>query len=100
MTSHAPLPRIVAGSTGIVTGVTTHVSKWDRPPEPKDWRYFVGGAGKVLIALGLLMFGFVAYQLWGTGIETARAQNRLESNFEERLAELPRPPDSILPATS
>jgi sortase A len=32
------------------------------------------------------MFGFVAYQLWGTGIETARAQRALESNFEEQLA--------------
>ena len=62
------------------------VSRWDRPPEPKDWRYFVGNLGKVLIATGLLMFGFVAYQLWGTGIETARAQNSLESKFEERLA--------------
>ena len=32
------------------------------------------------------MFGFVAYQLWGTGIETARAQNALESEFEDLLA--------------
>ena len=62
------------------------VSKWDRPPDPKDWRYFVGTLGKVLIATGVLMFGFVAYQLWGTGIETARAQNRLETAFEEAIA--------------
>jgi sortase A len=34
------------------------------------------------------MFGFVAYQLWGTGIEYARAQDRLENDFEELLAEL------------
>jgi sortase A len=32
------------------------------------------------------MFGFVAYQLWGTGIETARAQSALESQFEDLLA--------------
>jgi sortase A len=63
------------------------VSKWDRPPEPHDWRYYVGGLGKILITTGLLMFGFVAYQLWGTGIETARAQNKLENQFEELLAE-------------
>jgi sortase A len=62
------------------------VSKWDRPPEPKDWRYFVGTLGKILIATGILMFGFVAYQLWGTGIETARAQNALEDKFEEAIA--------------
>ena len=43
----------------------------------------------MLIATGLLMFGFVAYQLWGTGIETARAQNQLESEFDAQLAEAP-----------
>ena len=63
------------------------VSKWDRPPEPHDWRYFVGGLGKILITTGLLMFGFVAYQLWGTGIETARAQNKLENEFEQYIAD-------------
>lgn len=63
------------------------ISKFDRPPPPHDWRWWVGGLGKVLIATGLLMFGFVAYQLWGTGIETARAQNSLENQFEELLAD-------------
>src|SRR5687768_2937038 len=57
---------------------------WDRRKPPKDWRYWVGGLGRVLIVLGLLMFAFVAYQLWGTGIEQARAQNRLESELAER----------------
>ena len=52
----------------------------------RDWRWFVGGAGKVLIALGVLMFGFVGYQLWGTGIETELAQRRLEDDFDEMLA--------------
>lgn len=69
--------------------------KFDRPPPPRDWRWWVGGVGKTLIAAGLLMFGFVAYQLWGTAIETARAQNALESEFEELLAAAPvdRTPD-------
>lgn len=35
----------------------------------------------MLIATGLLMFGFVAYQLWGTGLEYAQAQTRLEDDF-------------------
>lgn len=35
------------------------------------------------------MFGFVAYQLWGTGIENARAQSKLENDFEELLAAAP-----------
>ena len=74
-------------ATPEATGVPPkRVSKWDRPPEPHDWRFFVGGLGKILIAIGLLMFGFVAYQLWGTGIETARAQNHLENEFDELVA--------------
>lgn len=39
-----------------------------------------------MIALGVLMFGFVGYQLWGTGIETALAQRELEDDFERLLA--------------
>ena len=65
------------------------VRKFDRPRPPHDWRWWVGGVGKTLIATGLLLFGFVAYQLWGTGIETARAQNSLENEFEELLAGTP-----------
>ena len=67
-------------------GRRARVSRWDRPPQPRDWRYWVGGLGKVLIVSGLLMFGFVGYQLWGTGIETARAQRALEDEFEELVA--------------
>ena len=62
------------------------VSKWDRPPEPHDWRWVVGGVGRVLVSVGILMFAFVAYQLWGTGIQEARAQRRLEDQFQEMLA--------------
>lgn len=65
------------------------IRKWDRPPPPHDWRWYVGNLGKTLITLGILMFGFVAYQLWGTGIENARAQNKLENEFEELLAAAP-----------
>ncbi len=77
----------------------TKINKWDRPRPPHDWRYWVGGFGKVLIATGLLMFAFVAYQLWGTGIETARAQNALEDDFNELLASTV-PVASTVPATS
>ncbi len=60
--------------------------KWDRPPPPHDWRWYVGNLGKTLITVGLLMFGFVAYQLWGTSIETAAAQSQLEDEFTTLLA--------------
>lgn len=39
----------------------------------------------MLITTGLLMFGFVAYQLWGTGLEYSQAQNRLENEFDELI---------------
>lgn len=42
--------------------------------------------GRALIVIGLLMFGLVAYQLWGTGIEYARQQSELKDQFEELLA--------------
>jgi sortase A len=76
-----------ADADAVESGRRQRISKWDRPPQPHDWRFYVGSTGKVLIATGILMFGFVAYQLWGTGIETARAQNKLENQFEELLLE-------------
>jgi sortase A len=65
------------------------VSHWDRPKPPRDWRWVVGGIGRTLIALGLLMFAFVAYQLWGTGIQTAQAQRTLAKQFDELLDNTP-----------
>ena len=79
------------------------VSRWDRPPEPHDWRWVVGHIGRALITLGLLMFGFVAYQLWGTGIQTARAQHKLETQFENKIDELEAAgitPDTFPPETT
>jgi len=56
---------------------------WDRPKPKKDWYWFFGRLGSSLITLGLLMFLFVGYQLWGTGIEEAQSQNKLENRFTE-----------------
>jgi sortase A len=49
-------------------------------------RRVVAGTGKALITLGILILLFVAYQLWGTGIYTARQQHKLENQFEQALA--------------
>ena len=62
------------------------VPETDDRPSRHDWRYVVRTFGKVLIAIGLLLGGFVAYQLWGTGIEARRAQNELEDEFDSLLA--------------
>ena len=39
------------------------------------------------MTIGLLILVFVAYELWGTGIFTARAQHRLKHQFERQLQE-------------
>jgi sortase A len=46
----------------------------------------LAGIGRVMITVGVLMLLFVAYQLWGTGIRTAQAQNRLDDDFADRQA--------------
>ncbi len=46
-------------------------------------RRVLGAVGRVLVTLGLLLLLFVAYQLWGTGIYQARAQNDLEHQFQQ-----------------
>ena len=79
------------------------VSHWDRPKPPHDWRWVVGGIGRTLITLGLLMFAFVAYQLWGTGIQTAQAQRSLSKEFDQQIADIDpvtttTPPTTTTPA--
>ncbi len=46
----------------------------------------IGGIGRTLIGLGLVVLAFAAFQLWGTGLQEARAQGSLETEFEERQA--------------
>jgi len=48
-------------------------------------RRAIAGTGRTLVTLGLLILLFVAYQLWGTGIFTARAQENLKSKFQQEL---------------
>ena len=47
----------------------------------------LGAVGRTFITAGVLILLFVAYQLWGTGLRTAQAQNRLEDDFTEVLQE-------------
>ncbi|MEO9223520.1 MAG: class E sortase [Acidimicrobiales bacterium] len=43
------------------------------------------GVGRVLISAGVLLLLFVGYQLWGTGLSEAHAQQNLTKNYEQRL---------------
>ncbi len=44
----------------------------------------MGAVGRMMIRAGVLILLFVAYQLWGTGLQTDRAQSDLGSQFRER----------------
>lgn len=46
----------------------------------------LGAIGRTLITAGTLILLFVAYQLWGTGLQTQQSQNELGTEFEELLA--------------
>lgn len=50
--------------------------------EPERLSRLLDAVGRALIAGGLLLLAFTAYQLWGTGIEQARSQRALERQFE------------------
>jgi sortase A len=73
---------------------------FDKQREPHDWRWMLGIVGRFLVSLGVLMFAFVAYQLWGTGIQTAREQTRLRQEFAEELATTVPPPTTAPPPTT
>ena len=46
----------------------------------------LGGIGRTLISSGVIILMFVAFQLWGTGVQHARAQDSLANDFEQQLA--------------
>ncbi len=46
----------------------------------------LGALGRVLIVAGLLILGFVGFQLWGTSLETSRGQSQLTDELVSELA--------------
>ncbi|NLD75329.1 MAG: class E sortase [Acidimicrobiales bacterium] len=60
----------------------------------------LGGLGRTLVTAGTLILLFVAYQLWGTNIHTARAQNALTDEFAEVLATVPSTTSTSTTSTS
>lgn len=49
----------------------------------------LGGIGRTLITSGCMVLLFVAYQLWGTGIQHGAAQNELAGDFTALLETVP-----------
>lgn len=65
-----------------------------RAPEPLlryGWRSVIGAIGRLFVSLGILLFGFVAFQLWGTGLQTAKHQERLSKEFQAAQLASPLP---------
>ena len=56
-------------------------------PGPGRRRLFTvaGVAGEVLLTVGALVLLFVVYTFWGTGLQTAAAQDDLRDQFEQHL---------------
>ncbi len=48
-------------------------------------RRIIGGTGRALVTIGILILLFVAYQLWGTGFYEAREQSKLKSEFAQNV---------------
>lgn len=48
----------------------------------------LGFTGRMMIRAGVLILLFVAFQLWGTGLHTSRAQDDLEKQFRTKQDEL------------
>jgi sortase A len=56
----------------------------------------LGAVGRVLVAVGVLLLLFVAYQLWGTGLQEQRAQDSLRDEVEALFAEADVAPTPIV----
>ena len=60
----------------------------------------LGGIGRTLITVGTLILLFVAYQLWGTGLQEAKSQKALSKQFEEQLAQVDQTTTTTAPPTT
>lgn len=52
-----------------------------------QWWRLVGAIGRFMMRAGVVILLFVVYQLWGTGLSTARAQDRLTRQFDRLVDE-------------
>jgi sortase A len=61
-----------------------------RPPSDRG-RAVVRVIGELMITLGIIVFLFIGYELWFTGLYTQRAQDHLTSQLERSWAAAPTP---------
>ena len=60
----------------------------------------LGVIGRTMITLGVVILLFVVYQLWGTGIREAQAQNKLKHQFEQKLDDASSGDDAVVAGSS
>lgn len=93
--------------TGVQQGPSAPGYRELPEPEPFGVRKVIRGFGKFFICVGILLFLFVAYELWGTGFAERRSQKALSAAFDRRshtttLPTLPgaAPSDNAAPDTT
>ena len=64
------------------------------------WRRVLRILGRTLIVGGLLVLGYLVFELWGTGLHHSSAQRRLRAEFEAALSSFPEPPSAIATTSS
>jgi sortase A len=52
-----------------------------------SWARALGSFGRLLITTGVVLLLLVAYQLWGTNLQTHRSQGQLKKEFQRALAD-------------
>src|SRR5437879_696968 len=61
------------------------------PEQPSPMRRLLAGVGRRLIAIGVLILLFVAYELWGTSLAEARSQRALRHQCLQAAPTSPAP---------
>jgi sortase A len=61
--------------------------------QPMMWQRVLGAVGRLMVAAGVVLLLFVAYQLWGTGLQTQAAQAQLRQTFGNELQQITELPD-------
>ncbi|TDE09483.1 class E sortase [Jiangella asiatica] len=59
-----------------------------RAPRRSAFAVAVGALGELMLTAGALVLLFVVYMLWGTGLQTAQAQDDLEDELSSRWGQL------------
>jgi sortase A len=90
-----------------MASVDTQAAPTDTEPRPGiEWRTPVRWLGLVCLMGAAFFAGYVAWLLWGTGLETKQAQNDLRAGLEQVIdhpkpvADAPKPGERIIPGSA